>query len=108
MSKNLHLSTAISRGQTIEQILATSPRDAAEQATDAILQLAEHSPETVTDLATMVLGATIHFERMRAVGDLTEEGEHVRKFLAELCERAGIGIQLTAIKRESTPEQDHL
>lgn len=108
MSKTIHISTVFTHGQTPEQVIATSPHDSAEQATTAIAQLAEQSPETVTDLAAMTLGACLHFERMRAIGDLTEAGEHVREFLTDLCSRCGLEIKITAIKRESSAEQDHL
>ena len=108
MSKNIRISTACTPGQTVGQIIAASPLASADQAAEAVDYLLQHSPETVSDLATIVLGATIHFVRMRALGDLNAEGEHVRKFLVELCEHAGLNIQLTAIKPESSPEQDHL
>lgn len=78
------------------------------QALHIIEQLEEEDPAAITGIATGVIGSYISLQSYQVRGELTEPGAHVLKAIGGLLNHLGLEIKVTAIKPESSPEQDHL
>lgn len=62
----------------------------------------------ITGIATGVIGSYISLQSYQVRGELTEPGTHVLKAIGGLLNHLGLEIKVSAIKPESSPEQDHL
>lgn len=107
-NKRIHLCTHTCLGETAEEIISNSTDASARQAAHAIDLLAEQSPQVITDIAACVLGTHIHLTRLSTLEALAPEGHALLNWLTAVINRAGLDLEITAIKHTPTPEQDHL
>lgn len=78
------------------------------QAREMTERLKAEAPETLWAVTHQVLSLTLYLHHLQLDDELNTEGLHVLQTFREICDTAGLEIDLRRVSTTPTPQQDHL